>query len=126
MSQPVFLLLNEYPINFHHARAEFEVEFISTVLKACGGNVSRASELIGLSRRNLQAKIKKRGIDIDAIRSGELRQSKQLRRDDIESAISILRSVLKERSIRTKQLDTPTNKKSAVSHAMSENKSENE
>jgi two-component system response regulator PilR (NtrC family) len=67
------------PAGFHVARAralgEFEREFLATLLRECGGNVSRAARRSGLSERHLHVKLKKyglRGRDF-AIRDAEVR-----------------------------------------------------
>ncbi len=50
------------------ARSEFERNFITAALKECGGNVSKASRVLGLQRQNLQHKIKTLGINSSAFK----------------------------------------------------------
>src|SRR5262249_37978387 len=45
-----------------HARAAFESRYITQVLEAQGGNVTRAARVLGLSRYALQKKIKEYGL----------------------------------------------------------------
>jgi two-component system response regulator HupR/HoxA len=47
---------------FREARALFEARFIRETLARCDGNISRAAKLIGISRVQLQRKIKEYGI----------------------------------------------------------------
>jgi transcriptional regulator with GAF, ATPase, and Fis domain len=47
---------------FRKARAVFEARFISESLSRCDGNISRAAKLMGLSRVQLQRKIKEYGL----------------------------------------------------------------
>jgi Nif-specific regulatory protein len=47
---------------FRGARAVFEARFISDTLAQCDGNISRAAKLMGLSRVQLQRKIKEYGL----------------------------------------------------------------
>src|SRR5262249_16948178 len=44
------------------ARAGFEARFITDALARCDGNISRAAKLMGLSRVQLQRKIKEYGL----------------------------------------------------------------
>ncbi|HEY3296615.1 MAG TPA: helix-turn-helix domain-containing protein [bacterium] len=54
--------------NFSDAQRTFETQFIHQALREHRGNISRTADAIGMSRRNLQLKIQKLGIDIDAFR----------------------------------------------------------
>lgn len=42
---------------YKEARSEFEIEYLTNVLKQCNNNITRAAELIGISRRQLFNKI---------------------------------------------------------------------
>jgi DNA-binding NtrC family response regulator len=66
--ETILLARREYPLHFIRARALFETEFISRVLRREHGNVSRTAETIGMARRNLQIKIQAHHIDIARIR----------------------------------------------------------
>jgi transcriptional regulator with GAF, ATPase, and Fis domain len=48
--------------NLREARAVFEARFINDALTRCEGNISRAAKLMGLSRVQLQRKIKEYGL----------------------------------------------------------------
>jgi len=54
--------------SYADAQKVFETEFITQALREHGGNVSRTAEAIGMTRRNLQVKIQKLGIDVEAMR----------------------------------------------------------
>lgn len=58
----------QYPFHFAHARALFEAQLITTVLRRERGNVSKAARSIGMARRNLQLKIAAHNIDVTRIR----------------------------------------------------------
>jgi transcriptional regulator with PAS, ATPase and Fis domain len=47
---------------FREARAAFEARFITTTLARCDGNISQAAKLMGISRVQLQRKIKEYGL----------------------------------------------------------------
>jgi DNA-binding NtrC family response regulator len=64
----IILERREYCFHFARARALFEREFLTQVLKREHGNVSRAARAIGMARRNLQIKIQAHQIDIARIR----------------------------------------------------------
>ncbi|MBI2503258.1 MAG: sigma-54-dependent Fis family transcriptional regulator [Candidatus Latescibacteria bacterium] len=56
-----------YPVPselFHEARKQFEILFISRILRETRGNISQAAELMHLGRSNLQRKIKGYRIDV--------------------------------------------------------------
>ncbi len=61
---PVRSLLEQDSLPLREARAAFEKRFIETRLEQCGGNVSRAAELLDLERSHLYRKIKAYGIEI--------------------------------------------------------------
>lgn len=48
--------------DFHKRLQETERQMLTEALSACGGNVSRAAKALGLSRQNLQHRLKKNGI----------------------------------------------------------------
>jgi two-component system nitrogen regulation response regulator NtrX len=52
------------------AKAEFEKQMVEETLERCKGNVSAASAVLGIARKNLQEKIKAYGIAIDQYRGG--------------------------------------------------------
>lgn len=60
--------------DFHNAKAEavghFERMYLTSVLQKCGGIISRAAHLSGLSERNFHEKLKKYKIHGKAFRSG--------------------------------------------------------
>jgi len=47
----------------HQARDEFEKQYIQALLKATGGNITKAAVMAGIARQNLQLKIKESGIN---------------------------------------------------------------
>ncbi len=65
----------EFPIDFQEAKKLFEKMFVQEVLIHYNGNVSKAARAIRMGRRNLQVKIMKYDIDIDAIRQGRVEQT---------------------------------------------------
>jgi two-component system nitrogen regulation response regulator NtrX len=48
--------------SLREARAAFEARYIGDVLRRCGGNVSRAAEVLGMSRVSLHRKVKDYGL----------------------------------------------------------------
>lgn len=56
------------PMSLKAAKAKFEKEYLTRVLRDYRGNVSATSEAIGIARKNLQEKIRRYEIDIDSIR----------------------------------------------------------
>ncbi len=52
-------------LSLKEAREEFERQFILQKLRECGGNVSRAAELLGVERSNLYRKLNAYGIKVD-------------------------------------------------------------
>lgn len=54
---------------FSEAHRAFEVQFITDALRKNDGNITRTARAIGMTRRNLQVKIQKLGIDVNALRS---------------------------------------------------------
>jgi len=57
-------------LQFHAARAEFQTLFIRRVLRAAGGNVSQAAQMMTLDRRSLQRKAQEYEIDVAEFRAG--------------------------------------------------------
>ena len=57
-------------LQFHAARAEFEALFIRRALRAAGGNVSQAAQMMALARRTLQRKVQEYEIDVEEFRAG--------------------------------------------------------
>ncbi len=53
--------------NYRDAKHAFEYEYIVKILKICGKNTLRASEMMGISRRQLTNKINELGIDLAAL-----------------------------------------------------------
>jgi DNA-binding NtrC family response regulator len=51
------------------AHKDFEYRFITQALREHRGNITRTAEAIGMTRRNLQVKIQKLGIDIESLRA---------------------------------------------------------
>lgn len=47
------------------ARERFEREYIASILRRCGGNMSRASRLLGLERSHLYRKMRALGLTVD-------------------------------------------------------------
>jgi transcriptional regulator with GAF, ATPase, and Fis domain len=56
--------------SFADAHRTFETQFITQALRDNGGNISRTARAIGMTRRNLQVKIQKLGIEVENLRSG--------------------------------------------------------
>lgn len=54
--------------SFADAHKAFEIQFITQALREHRGNITRTAKAIGMTRRNLQVKIQKLGIDIEALR----------------------------------------------------------
>ncbi len=57
--------------SFSDAQRNFERRFLTDALRANRGNISRTARALGMSRRNLQIKIQKLGIDLDEIKGGK-------------------------------------------------------
>ncbi|MCL5269665.1 MAG: sigma-54 dependent transcriptional regulator [bacterium] len=56
-----------WPIDYHEARLRFEREYLRHLLERAG-NITRAAQLSGISRRNLYDKLEKAGLADDLIR----------------------------------------------------------
>jgi len=69
MSKYINLKKTRYPLEFHEAKAAFEKEFFTNVLKKYNGNVSSTATETQMSRRNLHLKIIGLGIDVERLRS---------------------------------------------------------
>ena len=48
--------------SLREARAAFEARYITGILQRCDGNISRAAKLMGVSRVQLQRKVKDYGL----------------------------------------------------------------
>ena len=60
-----------YVVNlpFSEAKDAFEKSYVETLLKKCGGDVSKAAELSGIKRPNLYEKFNKHNIDVNTFRN---------------------------------------------------------
>jgi transcriptional regulator of acetoin/glycerol metabolism len=58
----------DYPGAFKIARHQFEKEYLTSALAEHSANISQTAEAIGITRRNLQIKIKQLHIDIERLR----------------------------------------------------------
>ena len=56
--------------SYADAQKAFEVQFIRDALREYNGNITRTARAIGMSRRNLQIKIQKLGIEIRDVMRG--------------------------------------------------------
>ena len=56
-------------LQFHPARAEFETLFIRRALRAAGGNLSQAAQMMELARRTLQRKVQEYEIDVEEFKA---------------------------------------------------------
>jgi DNA-binding NtrC family response regulator len=54
--------------NWHKAKNEFSSRFLKQLLSECGGNLSQASKISGLTRDNLYRKCEKLGINLHQFR----------------------------------------------------------
>jgi DNA-binding NtrC family response regulator len=79
----------QHRLPLQEAKNQFELRFISDALITCGGNISRASQALGIARQQLQRYVKKHGINPGAYRipktepwisMGEVRDSNAERR----------------------------------------------
>lgn len=77
------------PVHFHEAKAravgDFEQNYLTTVLAACGGIVSRAAQYAHLSERNFHEKLRKYGISAKHFRPGSTLQPQHAPRDRDEN-----------------------------------------
>lgn len=53
------------PLPLRKARERFEREYIASILRRCGGNMSRASRLLGVERSHLYRKMRALGLTVD-------------------------------------------------------------
>ena len=60
--------IQHYPSAFKVARRQFEKEYLTTALAKNRANISHTAGAIGITRRNLQIKIKQLDIEIDKLR----------------------------------------------------------
>lgn len=58
----------DYPHDYARANELFEFEWLTEILRAYRGNISRAANGVRLARRSLQLKIRHHGINMKAIR----------------------------------------------------------
>jgi DNA-binding NtrC family response regulator len=68
MAKFINLKKSRYPLEFQEAKAAFEREFFTNVLRKFNGNVSFTAEETSMSRRNLHLKIIGLGIDVERLR----------------------------------------------------------
>jgi len=58
------------PTSFRQAKEQFERRYLGDLLRRAGGSVTTASQLSGISRRNLYDKIEKLNIDLEPFKRG--------------------------------------------------------
>jgi DNA-binding NtrC family response regulator len=54
--------------SYADAQKAFKIQFIRDALQEYNGNITRTARAIGMSRRNLQNKIQKLGIEVESAR----------------------------------------------------------
>jgi DNA-binding NtrC family response regulator len=59
---------------YRSAKNVFEARIVAATLETFGGNVTRAAEALGISRRNLHVKIRKHQIDVPSLRKHDPRR----------------------------------------------------
>ena len=57
-----------WPIDYRRSRDQFEREYLLSLVNQAGGNMTRAAELSGISRRNLYDKLQRVGLADDLIK----------------------------------------------------------
>ena len=57
-----------WSIDYREARDQFEREYLLSLIEQAGGNMTRASQISGISRRNLYEKLEKVGLSEDLIK----------------------------------------------------------
>jgi DNA-binding NtrC family response regulator len=57
------------PATFADAHRSFEFQYLTQALREHRGNISRTARAIGMTRRNLQNKIQKLGIDVEELKA---------------------------------------------------------
>jgi len=60
---PVRIRTGEYPLQLREAVVQFELAFLAKALDRHDGNVSRTAVSLGVTRRTLQLKIKRCGLN---------------------------------------------------------------
>ena len=60
-----------WPIDYRQARDQFEREYLLNIVDQAGGNITRAAQLSGISRRNLYEKLEKVGLAEDLVKRRE-------------------------------------------------------
>lgn len=60
-----------WPIDYRQARDHFDREYLLNLIDLAGGNITRAAQLSGISRRNLYEKLEKVGLADDLIKKRE-------------------------------------------------------
>jgi len=63
--------IREYPAAFKIARRQFEKEFLTVALEKHRANISHTAGAIGITRRNLQLKIKQLNIEVGPLKKGD-------------------------------------------------------
>ncbi len=62
---------HHWPIDYRQARDQFEREYLLSVVEQAGGNITRAAQLSGISRRNFYEKLEKVGLSEDIVKKRE-------------------------------------------------------
>ncbi|MEN6627891.1 MAG: sigma-54 dependent transcriptional regulator [Candidatus Sumerlaeia bacterium] len=62
---------HRWPIDYRQARDHFDREYLLNLVDLAGGNITRAAQLSGISRRNLYEKLEKVGLADDLIKKRE-------------------------------------------------------
>ncbi len=60
-----------WPIDYRQARDQFDREYLLNIIDQAGGNITRAAQLSGISRRNLYEKLEKVGLSEDLVKKRE-------------------------------------------------------
>jgi len=61
--------IESFPLNFRAARKLFCFHYLSEALALHDGNISRTAKALGISRRNLQIKLRQLGLKLDDCRA---------------------------------------------------------
>ena len=62
------LATQRWSVDYHQARDRFDREYLLNLIEQAGGNMTRASQSSGISRRNLYEKLEKLGLSEDLIK----------------------------------------------------------